>query len=174
MVAVALFRDMETERKFSQASAIKQRLENEQLMYLYGDTMQDSIIAGSEPVITEQPVSNTEPNLEALEKLSSEESAMEKPAQNNDRPASAGLVLLEVDEMRSLTEYTKADTVNYRIAGELAEHIVLPGETLSKLALQYYGTKKLWPFIAKYNEHLENSDHISTGDVVRIPLVVNR
>lgn len=90
-----------------------------------------------------------------------------------DRTASSGtLVLLASDEMRDLSEITAADTVNYLIVGELEKYVIGNGDTFTKLALKYYGSKKLWPYIAKCNNVDVNK--LKAGDVVSIPILVNR
>lgn len=170
-VAVAIFSDMETERKYSQASAIRQKMEYEQLMSLYGDSVQadaDTVTADSAAVGEQQPDTVAEPVPEP--------EPVVKPASKQVQPASTvpsgKLVLLEADEKRDLSEFSASDTVNYRIAGLLEEHVVASGETLSRLSLKYYGTKKLWPYIACFNGGSTNM--IDVGDVIRIPVIVNR
>ncbi|MCQ2057315.1 MAG: HU family DNA-binding protein [Bacteroidaceae bacterium] len=170
-VAVAIFSDMETERKYSQASAIRQKMEYEQLMSLYEDSVQadaDTVTANSAAVGGHQPDTVAEPVPEP--------EPVVKPASKQVQPASTvpsgKLVLLEADEKRDLSEFSASDTVNYRIAGLLAEHVVASGETLSRLSLKYYGTKKLWPYIACFNGGSTNM--IDVGDVIRIPVIVNR
>lgn len=170
-VAVAIFSDMETERKYSQASAIRQKLEYEQLISLYEDSVQadaDTVTADSVAVGEQQPDTVAEPVPEP--------EPVVKPASKQVQPASTvpsgKLVLLEADEKRDLSEFSASDTVNYRIAGLLEEHVVASGETLSRLSLKYYGTKKLWPYIACFNGGSTNM--IDVGDVIRIPVIVNR
>lgn len=63
-----------------------------------------------------------------------------------------------------------SDTVTYAIVGTRTVHQLLYGETLVKLALRYYGNKKMWPYIARYNkETLKNADNIHVGTMIRIP-----
>ena len=73
------------------------------------------------------------------------------------------------DTAKDLAQFTDADTVNYRIAGELTVHTMQSGETLTKLALKYYGSKKLWPYIAKYNKYGKSYNNLKAGDKIRIP-----
>jgi len=81
-------------------------------------------------------------------------------------------VLLESDLNRDLSEYSTADTLNYRTDGVMAVHVMEQGETLTKLALKYYGTKKLWPYIAKCNKSL-NLNSIRPGTEVIVPYLYN-
>lgn len=63
-----------------------------------------------------------------------------------------------------------SDAVTYTIVGTRATHQLQYGETLVKLARRYYGNKKLWPYIARYNkEALADVDNIPVGTTIRIP-----
>lgn len=77
------------------------------------------------------------------------------------------------DQAKDLSLFTEADTVNYRIVGRLTIHTMQKGETLTKLALQYYGSKKLWPYIAKYNSY-SNFNKMQPGSVIYIPKLGNK
>ena len=49
-------------------------------------------------------------------------------------------------------------------------HVVVKGETLSKIAEQYYGDKMLYPKIFEANrDQLANPDRIKPGQKLRIP-----
>lgn len=62
------------------------------------------------------------------------------------------------------------DTVEYRIVGTLSSYTIKKGESLVRLSLKFYGTKKLWPYIAQYNrEVLKDADDVPVGTVIRIP-----
>lgn len=43
------------------------------------------------------------------------------------------------------------DSTNYTIAGTQATYTIKPGETLTRVALRFYGTKALYPYIVKHN-----------------------
>lgn len=65
---------------------------------------------------------------------------------------------------------TLADTVEYTITGTKASHTIQPGESMVKLAARFYGNKKLWPYIARYNrENIKNANNVPVGTVVKIP-----
>ena len=83
------------------------------------------------------------------------------------------LKVIDADLKRDLSEFTAADTVNYRIAGLMTEHVVAQDETLTRIALKYYGTKKLWPYIAQYNKEL-NMNKIHPGVKIKIPRLENK
>ena len=72
------------------------------------------------------------------------------------------------DQAKDLKDFTEADTLNYAIVGEMAVHTLKSGETITRLALKYYGTKKLWPYIIKYN-NINDSGKLQEGARIRIP-----
>lgn len=79
--------------------------------------------------------------------------------------------LNQEDQAKALSKFTEADTVNYRIAGRLAVHTIEEGESLTKISNKYYGTKKLWPYLVKYN-NLGSSNSLMVGSKINIPRLV--
>ena len=75
-----------------------------------------------------------------------------------------------VDELASLDlkNVTLADTTMYEMLDAWAEHTVVDHETLTRIALKYYGDKKLWPYIVKYNS-LARPDDLRKGMKIVIP-----
>lgn len=67
-----------------------------------------------------------------------------------------------------ISDITIADTTDYVIVGTLKTHKLKNGETLIMLALKYYGDKRLWPYIVKYNR-IADSNKVSIGMTVNIP-----
>lgn len=117
-----------------------------------------------QPVIPEQPAKPQEPVV---------------PAQPVSRQASAqataqaqypAIQLNSRDQAKDLSAFTEADTVNFRMDGQLAEHTLKKGETITMIALQYYGTKKLWPYIVKYN-NIKKPESLRPGAKIRIPVL---
>ena len=65
---------------------------------------------------------------------------------------------------------TLADTVEYDITGTKTNYILREGESLVKLAVKFYGTKKLWPYIVKHNKNIiKDADRVPIGTTLRIP-----
>lgn len=65
---------------------------------------------------------------------------------------------------------TLADTVEYDITGTKTNYTLREGESLVKLAVKFYGTKKLWPYIVKHNKNIiKDADRVSIGTTLRIP-----
>ncbi len=77
-------------------------------------------------------------------------------------------VMVEELAVRNLKDITPADTLLYVANGELARHIVAANETLTKIARHYYGDKKLWPYIVKFN-NMRNPNGLGYGMELVIP-----
>lgn len=62
------------------------------------------------------------------------------------------------------------DSVGYLIIGTETSYTMREGETLTKVALKFFGTKALWPYIVKHNaDVIKNPDNVPYGTVIRIP-----
>lgn len=88
-------------------------------------------------------------------------------------PEEYKFVITEELASLDLKNITPADTVMYEAVGELAVHKVVASETLTRVALKYYGDKKLWPYIVKYNS-LARPDDLRKGMELRIPMLKPR
>ena len=65
---------------------------------------------------------------------------------------------------------TLADTVEYQITGTQASYTLRPGESLVRVALKFYGNKKLWPYLVKHNKSIiKNPDNVPVGTTIQIP-----
>ena len=80
-------------------------------------------------------------------------------------------VLLEQLDAIDLRSISVADTTLYVAEGELARHTVAADETLTRIARQYYGDKRLWPYIVKYN-NMRDPNGLCRGMELVIPLLV--
>ncbi len=98
----------------------------------------------------------------------------EKSEEGNNLTVSQSVFrLTSGDEKKELSEFTLADTVNYSMGEIIAEHAMAAGETITLLAQRYYGTKKLWPYIAAYNK-MSKFLKIQVGDIILVPELNNR
>lgn len=87
----------------------------------------------------------------------------------------AKFALTKADEAKALPLFTAADTVNYKITGTMTTHTMVKGDMLTTIALKYYGTKKLWPYIAKYNNIKPRSfKRLPVGYKVKVPKLANK
>ena len=88
------------------------------------------------------------------------ESASEQPA-----PEQAAILAKENKPL--------SDTVKYEMKETLAEYVMRRGESLAKVAQRFYGNRKLWPYIARYNrKNIPDPDNVPVGTVVRIPRLI--
>lgn len=84
------------------------------------------------------------------------------------KDAGTALPIVPALAARSIKNITAADTCDYVIAGTLTSHELQDGETITRLALRYYGDKRLWPYIVKYN-WMKDYDNVHPGIIVNIP-----
>ena len=121
------------------------------------------VIEEAQPAVQEvrPTVEEAKPAVEAPKPVGAEP----KPAAASDAQAFG---LNKEDQAKALSQFTEADTVNYRIVGRLAVHTLEEGETLTKIAQKYYGTKKLWPYLVKYN-NLGSFNKLNIGSKINIP-----
>ena len=75
--------------------------------------------------------------------------------------------LTEEDEIK----LSKVIADKYVVEGDLAVHKVAPDETLTRIALKYYGSKKLWPYLVLHNR-LARPDDLRRGMEISIPMLV--
>lgn len=69
-----------------------------------------------------------------------------------------------------LKRETLADTVEYQITGNQGSYTLKPGESLVRVALKFYGNKKLWPYLVKHNKAIiKNPDNVPVGTTIQIP-----
>ena len=89
---------------------------------------------------------------------------------SDEADADAAYSFILVDELaaRSDRDITDADTTLYVTEGDIAVHVVAEDERLAKIAYDYYGSRKLWPYIAKHN-NLKKPYGIEVGMELSIP-----
>ena len=104
----------------------------------------------SPPTVKEEPVVVPEPKKE-VEVVKKEDKSVTKPVPFNP------------------------DSVNYIITGTKATYTIKERETLTRVALRFYGTKALWPYIVKYNpDIIKNPNHVPYGTTIKIPELVKK
>lgn len=78
-------------------------------------------------------------------------------------------------EQKKPTALFEPDSVGYTIAGTETTYTIKEGETLTKVALRFYGTKSLWPYIVKHNPSvIKNPDNVPFGTTIKIPKLVKK
>lgn len=69
----------------------------------------------------------------------------------------------------------KPDSVSYTIVGTETTYTIKEGETLTRVALRFYGTKALWPYIVKHNPGvIKNPDNVPYGTKIKIPKLAKK
>ena len=109
--------------------------------------------------------------------------SVSEPVKSEEKPASQPPVQSQPTAPRAPQTESSAVQVSqvlspseeYEIAGTLTRHTIKEGETLTKVALRYYGTKALWPYIVKHNPTvIKNPDNVPYGTTVQIPKLVKK
>lgn len=100
--------------------------------------------------------------------LASNEVSLDTLVKEVAAPEEYRFVITEELAALDLKNITPADTLLYEMTGDWAEHKVVAHETLTRIALKYYGDKKLWPYIVKYNS-LARPDDLCKGMKLIIP-----
>lgn len=80
------------------------------------------------------------------------------------------VVLTESLKAKSVKDITPNDTTDYVFDGTLVVHKLKNGETIIQLANKYYGDKRLWPYIVKYNK-MKNFNSVAIGQQIQIPVL---
>lgn len=84
--------------------------------------------------------------------------------------AFCAVTLTESLKAKAVKDITPADTTDYTMAGTLVTHELKRGETIIQLANKYYGDKRLWPYIVKYNR-MRNFNNVAVGQKIEIPVL---
>ena len=85
-------------------------------------------------------------------------------------------IQLSDEELRKERVPSLADTLECQIVGTQAEYTLKNGETIIRASVKFFGTKKYWPYIVKYNmDILKDPDNIPAGVQLKIPkLAINK
>ena len=132
---------------------------------------QQNVLEGSADNSTETPVETTVATPVPAKPVSTVSET--KPAAASNTIVKQSIKLVAEDENRDLADITADDTDNYEIVGLLAEHTLKKDEILTILSQKYYGTKKLWPYIAKYN-NFDDFNKLRPGMKILIPKLENK
>lgn len=124
-----------------------------------------------ELVAEEAPVDVLVTEEKPVEVPAVEEKPVVVPVVEKVKPEEYRFIATEELASLDLANITLADTVMYVMDGKLAEHKVVSSETLTRIALKYYGDKKLWPYIVKYNS-LASPDKLRKGMTLEIPMLI--
>ena len=63
-----------------------------------------------------------------------------------------------------------SEKIEYKIVGTITTCTIRPGQTLTRVALKYYGNKKIWPYLVMHNKKaIKNPDNVPVGTVIKVP-----
>ena len=63
-----------------------------------------------------------------------------------------------------------SEKIEYKIVGTITTCTIRPGQTLTRVALKYYGNKKIWPYLVIHNKKaIKNPDNVPVGTVINVP-----
>ena len=96
----------------------------------------------------------------------------EEEKQPKDTLEILSYVKLSAEELRNERVPSLADTLDYQIIGTKEEYTLQKGETIIRASVKFFGSKKYWPYIVKYNmDVLKDPDNIPAGAQVKIPIL---
>lgn len=100
---------------------------------------------------------------------------MEEEKTKADTLKSIQFIELSAEELRKERVPSMADTLECQIVGTQTEYILQNGETIIRASIRFFGTKKYWPYIVKYNmDILKDPDNIPAGIRIKIPKLVEK
>lgn len=152
----ALLRELISEKKVNNAILLPKSTEKKETLDTLAamETVQADSVGRQKPdsVVKQKPVHVTLPT------VSSAAPVVKTPAPVKD------------EKPKAVKRETLADTMEYTITGTMDTYTLQNGESLVKVALKYYGNKKLWPYIVRHNRKvIKNPDNVPVGTVLQIP-----
>ena len=97
---------------------------------------------------------------------------IEEEKQPEDTLEILSYVKLSAEELCNERVPSLADTLDYQIIGTKEEYTLQKGETIIRASVKFFGSKKYWPYIVKYNmDVLKDPDNIPAGAQVKIPIL---
>ncbi|KAA6340491.1 DNA-binding protein HU [termite gut metagenome] len=116
-------------------------------------------------------ITQTQPESSTIDKINSlPADTIKEVAPTKKQPISKQELSEEDLRILNNTDAVHPDSVNYIIIGTKTTYSIKKGETLTKVALRFYGTKDLWPYILKHNsKKIKNPGMVTVGMVLAIP-----
>ena len=100
---------------------------------------------------------------------------VEEVKPQEDTVKAVQFIELSAEELRNERVPSFADTLDYQIAGTQEEYTLQKGETIIRVSVKFFGTKKYWPYIVKHNmDVLPDPDNIPAGVQLKIPKLVEK
>ena len=133
--------------------------------------------AAASEAYADSPAGNFCDNVEQKDMISAApETANPQSSEIAKTAVNEGFCAVTINESlqaKSIKDITPADTTDYVIGGTLVTHELKNGETIIQLAKKYYGDKRLWPYIVRYNR-MEDFNHVAIGQMINIPILKDK
>ena len=133
--------------------------------------------AAASEAYADSPAGNSCDNVEQKDMISAApETANPQSSEIAKTAVNEGFCAVTINESlqaKSIKDITPADTTDYVIGGTLVTHELKNGETIIQLAKKYYGDKRLWPYIVRYNR-MEDFNHVAIGQMINIPILKDK
>ncbi len=144
------------------------------IAYLYFPDMTDSNTPQAPLTEGASVVTKTEQNHEAeppVKSIQTTDTIHTSPTVTEAKPKSEPKKEIPVaTSIKTSKEPVIPDSVSYIIVGTQGTHTIVEGETLTRVALKYYGTKNLWPYLVKHNPTIiKNPNHVPYGTTIKVP-----
>lgn len=137
--------------------------------------MPDTMRQQAEPLTAMQPIDTLQEVAPATDSLPQPDS---KPIETvKVVPQTTSQVVPQKEPQKESQKESKAtaqpiipDSSSYSIVGTETTYTIKEGETLTRVALRFWGTKKLWPYLVKHNPTIiTNPNHVPYGTTIKIP-----
>lgn len=123
------------------------------------------------PVERQEEVASSDEDLKVDTEVSEQKSTTEAATTVTINSNNYSIVpITESLAAKSIKDITVADTTEYTIGATLTKHELKSGETIIQLARKYYGDKRLWPYIVKYN-NITDFNKVAVGMTIEIPVL---
>ena len=128
--------------------------------------IQDSMTLAEQPSTEQLQEEEIQQEEEKVEESHEEQTVVNEVERGKKEEKAAELK----EEKKKEKPTVLSDKISYKITGTLSTHTIRRGDSLVKLALKFYGNKKLWPYIVKHNRKIiKNPDNVPIGTTIRIP-----
>lgn len=129
----------------------------------------DSVAVKDTVTVTEADTASGSPVAEPVTKKPDAPVVARRPDPVNTTPVSQTQKTTAQTQKTTGTAYIP-DSTSYTIVGTETTYTIKSGETLTKVALRFYGTKVLYPYIVKHNPAvIKNPNNVPAGTTIKIP-----
>lgn len=127
--------------------------------------------AAPQDTLAESPAPSAEPSAEPVEQPAEQPLQQTQPKQQPQaKVQSAPKAAASKAMPKAVPARQVQDTSNYVITGTQTTYTLKKGETLTRVALRFFGTKAMWPYIVMHNgDVIKNPNNVPSGTRLKIP-----